>query len=477
MKCRRFTSENQIAFAELSGDYNPLHIDEVASRRLIFGSTVVHGIHALLWSLDCLLEDKKEYFELNSIKAVFPKPIRVGEEVFFSFNKQDDLSLRIELSTSQSIVTIITVKLDKAVQQNFDYLNTGFPEKIEPRVLSDKEIESDSDALELYLNIAVATKMFPHLMRCLSPLQIALILATTRLVGAKCPGLHSIYSEIALTKNTPNDNITMNYEVTKLDKRVGLVLMKVVSPDMTGTIKAFRRPAPLVQEKYLSLKNKVDNHEFSDQRALIIGGSRGLGEVVAKLLSGGGADVKITYHQGKKDAMRIVDDIVSNGGIADCCQYDVLNPEKSFPNILMNDWVPTHLYYFATPFIFSGIKGKFSPRLFTKFCDYYVTGFVNIVDQLSDSGVKNIFYPSTVAIDELPTSMGEYAVTKIASEKLCDFLEKSDQDMTIYKPRFPRVATDQTVSIIPVINHDPVPLMIKELRAFKEALSNTNSNK
>ncbi len=469
MRCRQFTPENQKAFAKLSGDYNPLHVDAVASRRLIFGTPVVHGIHALLWGLDCLLENNQENMELESLRAVFPKPIRVGEEVFFSFIKNDDSSIRIELSTSQSIVTIITVTMKKVGQQDFKYLKTGFPEKLQPRDLSDNDIENDSDSLALYLNIKAATELFPCLIKCFSLSQIAAILSTTRIVGAKCPGLHSIYSEIALTKISQNTTTTMDYKVTMLDKRIGLVLIKINSPDMEGTIKAFRRPAPLKQASYLSLKNKVESNEFSDQRALVIGGSRGLGEVVAKLLAGGGANVKISYYRGQEDAMKIVDEIVSNGGIADSFQYDVLSSKDSSLDVLMNDWMPTHLYYFATPFIFSGAKGVFSSDLFNNFCDYYVTGFINILDQLR---IKSIFYPSTVAIDELPTNMCEYTVTKMASETLCDLLEKGDSDMTIYKPRFPRVATDQTASIIPVINHDPVPLMIKELRSFKDILSN-----
>ena len=471
MRCRQFTPENQKAFAKLSGDYNPLHVDAVASRRLIFGTPVVHGIHALLWGLDCLLENNQENMELESLRAVFPKPIRVGEEVFFSFIKNDDSSIRIELSTSQSIVTIITVTMKKVGQQDFKYLKTGFPEKLQPRDLSDNDIENDSDSLALYLNIKAATELFPCLIKCFSLSQIAAILSTTRIVGAKCPGLHSIYSEIALTKISQNTTTTMDYKVTMLDKRIGLVLIKINSPDMEGTIKAFRRPAPLKQASYLSLKNKVESNEFSDQRALVIGGSRGLGEVVAKLLAGGGANVKISYYRGQEDAMKIVDEIVSNGGIADSFQYDVLSSKDSSLDVLMNDWMPTHLYYFATPFIFSGAKGVFSSDLFNNFCDYYVTGFINILDQLR---IKSIFYPSTVAIDELPTNMCEYTVTKMASETLCDLLEKGDSDMTIYKPRFPRVATDQTASIIPVINHYPVPLMIKEILSFKYILSNKN---
>jgi len=469
MKYRTFTSEDQIAFAELSGDYNPLHIDAVAAHRLLFGSPVVHGIHALLWGLDCCLEGRAGYLELRSIKAAFPKPIKVGEEVSLSLKNENDGYLSINLLSGGSIVTKTEVELHKSVQRNFDYLETCFPQKLQPRVLVDDEIEADSGALDLCLNVEATTKMFPHLIRCISPLQIAVILSTTRLVGVMCPGFHSLYSEIDISTTIPNENTTMNYAVTNLDRRFGLVLMKIIAPDMTGIIKAFRRPAPQEQANYLTLKHHVDSNEFAGQRALVIGGSRGLGEVTAKLLSGGGADVKITYHQGKEDARRIVDDIVSGGGIADSFYFDVLNPKIDPHDISISDWIPTHLYYFATPFIFSGLKGIFSPQLFGKFCNYYVVGFINTVSQVSEFGIRRTFYPSTVAIDELPTNMGEYAAAKIASEILCTFLEKTNREMVIYKPRFPRVATDQTVSIMPVTNQDPVPIMIKELRYFRDS--------
>ena len=261
----------------------------------------------------------------------------------------------------------------------------------------------------------------------------------------------------------------MNYEVTQFDRRFGLVLMKVMAPELTGIIKAFRRPAPQDQASYLTLKNHVDSNEFAGQRALVIGGSRGLGEVAAKLLAAGGAEVKITYHQGREDARRIVDDIVLNGGVADSFHYDVLNPEIDSLNISVNDWAPTHLYYFATPFIVPGAKGIFSPTLFYNFCDYYVLGLFNTVNQLRALGIRYIFYPSTVFIDELPANMGEYATAKFASEMLCTFLEKTDREIKVYKPRLPRVATDQTVSIMPVTNQDPALIMIKELRAFRDS--------
>jgi len=300
----------------------------------------------------------------------------------------------------------------------------------------------------------------------MEPLQLAVILSTTRLVGVKCPGLRSIFSEVTLSKIKTTDKSSLCYEVTKYDKRFGLVLMKWVAPEMEGTIEAFRRPAPVKQSGVNELEKIVYKEEFSGQKALVIGASRGLGEVVSKMLSSGSADVLLTYNNGKNDASNVVDDINSKGFNADYIHFDVLNPNNLLSNILEKNWTPTHLYYFATPFIFSGVKSEFSNELFRKFCDFYVAGFINTFNQLKKFGIKHIFYPSTIFIDEIPLHMGEYSAAKIASEMVCSFLEKADPSITVYKPRLPRVATDQTVSIMPVKNQDPVPVLLRELRSF-----------
>ncbi len=270
-------------------------------------------------------------------------------------------------------------------------------------------------------------------------MQIAVILATTRLVGVECPGLKSVFSKLDLSATDSYDCRTLSYKVTRLDRRFGLVAMKVTAPGMTGELKAFIRPAPHEQDSYLSLKGRVHSKEFSRQRALIIGGSRGMGEVTAKLLAAGGAKVVITYHRGQKDARRVVEDIVSNGGVADLSHLDVLNLDRDLAEVVASDQY------------------------------YYVTGFARTVIQLRSLGLRNVFYPSTVAIDELPMNSGEFAAAKMAGETLCSFLEKNDQEMTIYRPRLPRIATDQTASVVPVANQDPVPIMIKHLRSFRDA--------
>jgi NAD(P)-dependent dehydrogenase (short-subunit alcohol dehydrogenase family) len=242
---------------------------------------------------------------------------------------------------------------------------------------------------------------------------------------------------------------------------------------MAGSIKAFVRPQPQQQAQYLSLKHLIEANEFTGQRALVVGGSRGLGEVAAKILCSGGAQVKITYYQGKDDADRIVDEITSNGGAAGSFHLDVLNPGLNFSEAGLNGWNPTHLYYFATPFISAALKGAFSPALFTKFCNCYVAGFLHTVQPLQRRGLRNIFYPSTVFIDDPPANMGEYAAAKMAGEMVCRFLQKNYAGMTIHVPRLPRMATDQTVSLWPSNNLDPVTVMIEALRRFQDKSAST----
>ena len=74
MNNRIFTFQDLLSFAKLSGDYNPLHIDNVLARRLIFGSVVVHGVFSLLWALDNWLQDKTGYILLDGIKCIFLNP-------------------------------------------------------------------------------------------------------------------------------------------------------------------------------------------------------------------------------------------------------------------------------------------------------------------------------------------------------------------------------------------------------------------
>lgn len=78
---RIFTTSDQDWFASVSGDTNPMHMDALAARRTMAGSPVVHGIHTLLWALNCLYIAIPDLQPLHSLKVNFEKMIYVGDRV------------------------------------------------------------------------------------------------------------------------------------------------------------------------------------------------------------------------------------------------------------------------------------------------------------------------------------------------------------------------------------------------------------
>ena len=471
MPQRVFTSDDQLAFAKLSGDYNPLHLDPVLARRLLFGRQVVHGLHALLWSLNYHLKSRTQPLDLRTVKANFQAGIGVGQTVRCMVTRQDECQVAFQLETDSTPAAWIDITWVPLRHQRTDKLPmmSAEPEKCRERSIDEVAVASGNIAL--FFDDVLAGGLFPNLIRLLPPMQLAALLATTRLVGMECPGYHSIYSSLNLVFFSDSTGVSnLNYHVSDCNKRMALVSMDVEIPGGKGQVKAFLRPKPQMQAAFTDVCRQVESEEFSAQRALIVGGSRGLGEVSAKILAAGGAEVILTYYRGEQDVRRIVEEIVSHGANADCLPLNVLEPLLGLPDRIANLSKALYLYYFATPFIFGAVKGKFSSRRFATFSEYYVTGFLRTVQALAEptTGLQKVFYPSSAAIDELPLDMGEYAAAKMAGEIVCDFLQKVHPGLAIHKPRLPRIATDQTVSLLPVNNQEPVSVLLNNLRYFRQ---------
>jgi NAD(P)-dependent dehydrogenase (short-subunit alcohol dehydrogenase family) len=191
---------------------------------------------------------------------------------------------------------------------------------------------------------------------------------------------------------------------------------------------------------------------------LVVGGSRGLGEVMAKLLAAGGAEVFITFHQGREEAEKLAAEITLGGGRAQTAQLDVLQPARDLARL-----APTHLYYFASPHIATGAAPLIETALLRKFLDYYVHGLARLVELLRPTGLKLVYYPSTVFLDTPPAGFAEYAVAKGAGEALCRVIQKQFPEIICLVPRLPKLATDQTVSLDFNQSPEPLPVLLDTL--------------
>jgi hypothetical protein len=453
---RTFTPADVEAFAAVSGDWNPAHVDALAARRLIAGGPIAHGVHVLLWALDATGPGPG----LARVRCTFRQPVRVGEHASAT---GDGTSVAVASGGRDAIEA--TVEWDAAAP---DGLVPREHARAEPVHRSDADLAEAEGALEIASG-ALAV-LFPALAARVPPGQLAALVSVSRLVGMQCPGRFSILRALDLRFDGRAVGPTLSWRVARFDPRFSSVRLEVTADGLAGTVEAFLAPPPAVQPGTAALAGAIEPGAFAGARALVVGGSRGLGEVAAKLLARGGADVRATWRDGAGDARRVCDDIRAAGFRAEPLRFDVLAPDVPEELVAFR---PTHLLYFATPRIALAESARFQPALLRGYVACYVEGFVRLVETLAADGAALVaFYPSTAALDEVQPKALEYASAKAAGEAACLHLERLYPAVRIVVRRLPRVRTDATATVMPVEAAEAAAVMrdvLRELRAGPRA--------
>ncbi|HEX3993420.1 MAG TPA: MaoC/PaaZ C-terminal domain-containing protein [Acetobacteraceae bacterium] len=453
---RRFDLNGQTAFADLSGDHNPMHLDLQAARRLLLGGVAVHGIHLLLWALDSVVATGTTWQALDSVRAHFDRPALLGEDIALQWQTSDE---QVTVTAHNAVGRVMRLKFNaRSVPDRpvWDGL------RIQPPLVCQEQrmagLATMSGHLDLVLPESFAT-LFPHLHAAFSPLQAAILLASTRLVGMICPGRHSLFSGLALQfAPTAATAGALEYAVSRADERVRMVDITLSGSGCCGTLETFLRPEPVAQLSFAALRDAVPRGSFTGQRALVIGGARGLGELTAKLLAIGGADVSITYLNGADDAAAIVTDGSAAGCSLQTLHFDVAAPPG---DVAGPDGGFTHAYYFATPRIVTGPPVGFAAELLARYLEYYVTGLARSVAWLQSRSVADlrVWYPSSVFVEQAPPGFAEYATAKACGEALCAQMTTRMSPMQVIADRLPRLATDQTQSLTTQTLEDSVAIL------------------
>ena len=484
------TAADSWAFAQLSGDFNPLHVDPVAARRLQFGGTVCHGMHQVLKALDlAVAAGQLAPASIDSLAAVFGAPLHTGGTATVIVSHESEPQ-RARLSLSTEGRPLFTLKLGLAC---------GLPAAPAPRAAEPEPpcapqcpVFPQADALHslaasvpLRLNLALAQALFPALALAPQGLQcIADLLATTRIVGMRCPGQHSIYAELKLRRR-PAPVVagaqmadTMTYQVQRCDPRFRSVRLAVSGAMLAGTLDAFFRAPPVVQLGLADLLPQIPARRFAGQHALVVGGSRGLGELVAKILLAGGARVTLTYARGQADAERIQQEAQACGREAQILCLDAAAPLARAMKTGLAAAGFSHLYHFATPQISKGPAGSWSPALFDLFCRLYLHGFAQLVRAAAPTNggapALQVLYPSTVFLNTPPRGFAEYCAAKSAGETLCEHLAL-EPGIQVHKPRLPRLQTDQNSSFLGVEGAAPLPLILALLQTLHPVTTDQNT--
>jgi acyl dehydratase/NAD(P)-dependent dehydrogenase (short-subunit alcohol dehydrogenase family) len=466
---RQFTQDDQVSFAALSGDHNPMHMDAVLARRTQAGAPVVHGIHTALTGIELAAPSLPTARPLASVEAVFNKMVYVGDLVDYRLKISNEKTAAIEAVIGGVAVTRIRLTFGEPPAAGFQ-IEAAAP-AINPQSAIDlafEQIAGQTGHVRAPASTADIIAAFPGACRLWQPERIAAILATTFLVGMVCPGLHSIFGGFTLHAAAPEAG-ALGFRVAAADARFRMVRLQVRGGGVHGTVDSVARTPPVSQAGLAELSGLCHADEFAGATALIIGGSRGLGELTAKLLALGGAKVIITYSTGQADAEKLAREIRGNGGACDVMPYDFRSPAAAQLSQLPAG--VTQLYYFATPQIFRRKSGLFDRQRYAEFQHCYVTAFYELFELLYAASPAGLaaFYPSSVAVSERPREMTEYTMAKAAGEVLCADIAAFLPKARVLVSRLPRLPTDQTATVRIVETADPVAVMLPLIRQVQHA--------
>ena len=463
---RSFDLSDQKWFAQLSGDWNPLHVDAVAARRTQAGEPAVHGVHGMLWALDQLCRHM-DCGPIARIDVQFDQFILLNRQVAVTLISQDSETLVLHVSSDGIIATIITLTLGPLHSTATDELGDGTvilgPERQDIHVYSPIQLNDLSGSIAHAQATDEYGQAFPHLAAKIEAPRIASLATVTRLVGMVSPGLHSIFLGLTIdltALENPRDGI--RFAVTQVNRRFRHITMSVSGDGLAGTVACLVRQPPVQQATLSELQGWVAPDAFAGSTALIVGGSRGLGELTAKLIAAGGGETILTYAMGQDDAARIADEINQAGGKSNILHLDVRQDIAGQLAHLAQR--PTHCYYFASPRIGRQKSSLFSGELLADFLAVYVDAFYQLCTALSSKEHPvQVLYPSTVFVDKRPRNMTEYAMAKSAGEVLCDDISAYVPGIQIFKPRLPRVPTDQTALAVAMLDMTPALDVMKPI--------------
>ena len=448
LSTQRFSLEDQTRFARLSGDWNAMHLDPVAARRTLAGAPVVHGIHLLTWALECVSQSLKSAKRCSGIRVRFQKWAYLDRPVVLTGSFQESSQVRVQLEVDGAIAMTAVLDLEPSVSPPDRVWSAegSTPEEAEvPLQLGIVDMRDRSGVLSLPPTGPIV-QAYPGVTQFLGISQTTALICTSKLVGMICPGAHSIYAglDLRFSQDIQRDE-ALNYAVEDVDERFNAVKLTVRGGGVAGRVDSFVRQPPKQQASISEISRAVRAGEFASTKALVVGGSRGLGEFCAKAIAAGGGDVTISYALGRADAERVAEEIVTFGGRCEILKYDVrADPE---PQLALAPWSPSSILYFATPKIVASGKALNS-RLLADFMQYYVVGFSELlrVHQALFHVPVRVFYPSSIYVEQSENFL-EYGLAKAAGENLCRQLSLRFAEVKALVFRLPRLPTDQTVTL------------------------------
>jgi acyl dehydratase len=240
---RTVSAAESVQFAALSGDRNPIHSDPVAARRLPYRTMIVHGVHTLCISLDTWCRQQAEHVTLTSLIADFRKPVFFGNTVEVSFTSEGN-KITVRARADGNLVMKAQCTCVDSVRLPATTL-AGRPPVESAATWNRTQLTNAKGAVAVMADPAIASKLFPDFIRVLGLDILALLLATSRVVGMKCPGTNSLFTSLQLTfdRNCITADI-LTYHANGIDARFDILDVNLSTDGVTGIAQSHLLQAP-----------------------------------------------------------------------------------------------------------------------------------------------------------------------------------------------------------------------------------------
>lgn len=446
---KKFFQSDQKKFAKLSKDYNKIHISPNESRKMIFGRQIVHGINILLYGLNFFFKNKKK-LKINNLDCIFYKPVFLREKIYFFLEKKKNVYIIYIKKKNNILCCIISLNLNNDEKAFFEKKNVFKKNKI--KFLRRKKFSINNNYN--YLKSKISNNQFQD------------ILSTSYIVGMINPGKYSLFSRLLVNLNLKkNENNKIKFMIKKFDKRINQIEI-ILDSCINAKIYAFKYNY-FEQKSINILKKRIRKKILNNKRTLIIGASRGLGEVTSKLMALLGSKLVLTYNLEKNNIFKIKNEIANSTKVSctllklDILKKDYRSKQKFFDKI-------HYFFYFASPKITATENNEFNNRIFLDYKNFYLNKFIEFclfLDKISKEKIK-VFYPSTVYINEKNNIFKEYILAKKIAEKKIKLLNKKLKKIKIEIFRLPEMCTSQNMKVLSNKKNINDKIMIKLIRKF-----------
>jgi acyl dehydratase len=183
---RSFSLQDQIAFAKLSSDWNPMHLDQAFARRTQVGAPVVHAIHNLAWAADAVL--RAFPIRVANIRARFLQPLYLDEAASVRIKERTDQPIEFEIVAANVVVAHAKLssqpgKIVAKIGQ--PAVSAAAPMSV-PADLGLEQLAGQAGAVSIPGNDAQS--LFPALTDVIGASGVKALLATSQIVGMACLG-------------------------------------------------------------------------------------------------------------------------------------------------------------------------------------------------------------------------------------------------------------------------------------------------